>query len=247
MIPDDEKRSPSANESCAHCGHAEVEGRSASPAMPKVASAEEWSAARRALLAKEKEATRLLDRLAAERRRLPMVRVAADYMFEGADGPRSLVGLFEGRRQLIIYHFMFAPEDETPCPGCSRRMDDVGQLYHLNARDTTFAVVARSPYERLAALWLRKGWTMPVWSFGDSRFNADMGIHGDYDFGISVFLRDEAGSVYRSYFTDGRGVEPAGFRALLDMTPYGRHEDWEDSPLGWPQSPTHGWGSDRDE
>lgn len=236
----------SASDACVHCGPADGVKRSSSLPMPKVVSAEDWSVARRALLAKEKEATKLLDRLAAERRRLPIVRVAADYMFDGANGRRSLVELFEGRRQLIIYHFMYAPEDDTPCPGCSRRMDDVGQLHHLNARDTTFAVVAGSPYERLAALWSRKRWTMPVWSFGDSRFNADMGI-GDHDFGISVFLRDDACGVYRSYFTDGRGVEPSGFRALLDMTPYGRQEDWEDSPLGWPQTPTHGWGSDRDE
>ncbi|HKU94381.1 MAG TPA: DUF899 domain-containing protein [Vineibacter sp.] len=216
-------------------------------AMPPVVSIAEWNRARQQLLIKEKEATRMLDRLAAERRRLPMTRVENNYQFEGPQGLRSLFDLFEGRRQLIVYHFMYAPDWQTPCPGCCRRMDDVGHPAHLNARDTTFAVVARSPYERLAALWSRKGWTMPIWSYGDSNFNADMGIAGDDDFGISVFFRDDSGGVYRSYFTDGRGVEPAGFRALLDMTPYGRQEDWEDSPGGWPQSPTHGWGSERDE
>lgn len=214
--------------------------------MPPVVTVALWNQARMELLAKEKEATRTLDRLAAERRRLPMVHIDQSYRFEGRNGVQYLVELFEGRRQLIVYHFMYAP-GASPCPGCSRRMDDVGHLAHLHARDTTFATVARSPYPRLAALWSRKGWTMPVWSFGDSKFNVDMGIDGDDDFGMSVFLRDEANKVYRSYFTNGRGVEPAGFRALLDLTPYGRQEDWEDSPLGWPQNPTHGWGSKRDE
>lgn len=228
------------------CGSGSDADREKALAMPPVVSMAEWSEARQQLLVKEKEATRMLDRLAAERRRLPMTRVENGYQFEGPHGSRSLVDLFEGRRQLIVYHFMYAPGD-TPCPGCCRRMDDVGHLAHLNARHTTFAVVARSPYERLASLWSRKGWTMPVWSYGGSSFNADMGIQSDDDFGISIFLRDDADHVYRSYFTDGRGVEPAGFRSLLDMTPYGRQEDWEDSPPGWPQSPTYGWGSERDE
>ncbi len=231
---------------CGHCGAGGNGGREQPLAMPPVVSIAEWNRVRRQLLVKEKEATRMLDGLAAERRRLPMTPVENGYQFEGPEGFRTLVDLFEGRRQLIVYHFMYAPDRDTPCPGCCRRMDDVGHLAHLNARDTTFAVVARSAYERLAALWSRKGWTMPIWSYGDSRFNADMGIAGDDDFGISVFLRDDSGGVYRSYFADGRGVEPAGFRALLDMTPYGRQEDWEDSPPGWPQSPTHSWGSDRD-
>jgi predicted dithiol-disulfide oxidoreductase (DUF899 family) len=230
------------------CGHSGVSiDRAPQKAfsMPSVVTEDHWNKARLKLLAKEKEATRVLDSLAAERRRLPMVHVDRSYQFEGPAGVQELVRLFEGRRQLIVYHFMYAPE-ATPCPGCSRRMDDVGYLAHLHARDTTFAVVARSPYARLAALWSRKGWTMPVWSYGDSHFSIDMGINGDDDFGLSVFFRDDTNSVYRSYFTNGRGVEPSGFRALLDLTPYGRQEDWEDSPAGWPQSPTHGWGSDRD-
>lgn len=214
-------------------------------AFPVVVSPREWREARQNLLAKEKLATRMLDRLAAERRQMPVTPVDGAYRFEGPNGYLTLLDLFEGRRQLIIYHFMLAP-GETPCVGCSRRMDDVGHLAHLNARDTTFAVVARAPHSELAALWKKKGWTMPVWSFGDSAFNADMGIDTDYDFGISVLLRDDNGNIYRSYFTNGRGVEPSGFRSLLDMTPYGRQEDWEDSPPGWPQSPTHGWRSGRD-
>ncbi len=178
-----------------------------------------------------------------------MVRVEKSYAFEGASGQVALQQLFEGRRQLVLYHFMYGPDEKSPCPGCSRRMDDVGNLAHLHARQTSFVAVARASYPTLAALRERKGWTFPFYSSGGSDFNVDMGVTvGDEeDFGISVFFRDDEHTVYRSYFTSGRGVEPAGFRSLLDMTPYGRQEEWEDSPKGWPQSPTHGWGSDRDE
>jgi predicted dithiol-disulfide oxidoreductase (DUF899 family) len=217
--------------------------------MPRLVSRDEWQTARDALLTKEKEATRSLDRLAAERRMLPMVRVENQYYFECADGQQTLIELFDQRRQLIVYHFMFAPDWESPCPGCCQRIDDVGNLAHLHARDTTFAAVALAPYERLTALCNRKSWTVPFYSSGGSTFNTDMGVsvNGGEKFGLSVFFRDDADIAYRSYFTNGRGVEPAGFRALLDMTPYGRQEEWEDSPKGWPQSPTHGWGSGRDE
>lgn len=234
---------------CDSCSSRQVRAMASALAMPAVASQTDWQRAREQLLVKEKAATRQLDALAAERRRLPMVVVPKPYGFEGAGGNTTLEGLFEGRRQLIVYHFMYGPDWESPCAGCSRRMDDVGNLAHLHARQTSFAAVARAPYERLIAVWQRKGWTMPVYSSGGSDFNQDMGVtvDDDEDFGLSVFFRDDAGTVYRSYFTNGRGVEPAGFRALLDMTPYGRQEDWEDSPEGWPQSPTHGWGSERDE
>ncbi len=217
--------------------------------MPAVATAAQWRTALDRLLLKEKAATRQLDALAAERRRLPMVRLEKSYVFEGANGKVPLEHLFEGRRQLIVYHFMYGPDWESPCPGCSRRMDDVGHLAHLHARQTTFVAVALAAYPTLLALRKRKRWTPPFYSSGESDFNVDMGVSAkhDEDFGISVFFRDDAHTIYRTYFTNGRGVEPAGFRALLDMTPYGRQEDWEDSPLGWPQSPTHGWGSERDE
>jgi predicted dithiol-disulfide oxidoreductase (DUF899 family) len=218
-------------------------------AMPPVATTAEWRTALDNLLVKEKVATRQFDALAAERRRLPMVRLEKSYVFEGARGKVSLGRLFEGRRQLIVYHFMYGPDEQSPCPGCSRRMDDVGNLAHLHARQTTFVAVARSAYPTLAALRKRKRWTLPFYSSGESEFNVDMGVtvNDDDDFGISIFFRDDAQTIYRTYFTGGRGVEPAGFRALLDMTPYGRQEEWEDSPKGWPQSPTHGWGSERDE
>lgn len=217
-------------------------------AMPAVASPADWQEARLRLLAKEKAATRMLDALAAERRRLPMVRLDRDYVFSGARGIVSLAKLFSGRRQLIVYHFMFAPDWSGACAGCARRIDDIGHLAHLHARDTSLVAVARAPYRRLAELRRRKRWTVPFYSSAGSSFNADMGVggEGDEDFGLSVFLRDAGSMIYRSYFTTGRGVEPSGFRHLLDMTPYGRQEDWEDSPAGWPQSPTHDWGSARD-
>ncbi|MGE0241391.1 MAG: DUF899 domain-containing protein [Parvibaculaceae bacterium] len=216
--------------------------------LPPVVTEAEWRAVRGRLLAKEKAATRALDALAAERRRLPMVRLARAYHFDGARGRVTLHQLFEKRRQLIVYHFMFAPDWASACPGCARRIDDVGQLAHLHARETTFAAVALAPYARLAKLRKRKRWSVPFYSSAGGSFNADMGVTagGDEDFGLSVFLRDEE-HVYRTYFTTGRGVESAGFRHLLDLTPYGRQEEWEDSPVGWPQSPTHGWGSARDD
>lgn len=217
-------------------------------AMPAVVSADEWQVARSSLLEKEKAATRQLDMLAAERRRLPMVRLDREYLFHGARGRVSMLDLFSGRRQLIAYHFMFAPDWSSACPGCARRIDDLGHLAHLHARDTNFVVTALAPYSRLAELRRQKRWTVLFYSSADSTFNADMGVSGEAgeDFGISVFFRDEGAGIYRSYFTTGRGVEPSGFRHLLDMTPYGRQEEWEDSPAGWPQSPTHGWGSARD-
>ncbi len=218
-------------------------------AMPPIVSRAEWQAARDRLLLEEKAATRALDALAAERRRLPMVHIDKAYRFEGERSAATLLDLFEGRRQLIVYHFMFAPSWDSPCAGCSRRIDDAGHLAHLHARDTSFCAVALALYARLAAMRERKGWTVPFYSSHGSDFNVDMGatVDGDEDFGLSVFFRDDDGNVYRTYHTTARGVEPAGFRQLLDLTPYGRQEDWEDSPHGWPQSPTYGWGSARDE
>lgn len=217
--------------------------------MPPVVSQPAWRAARDRLLIREKAATRLLDTIAADRRRLPMFLVENHYVFEGEDGAASLHALFAERRQLIVYHFMYGPDWDAPCPGCSRRMDDVGCLDHLHARDTTFVVVARAPYATLKEVKARKGWTMPFFSSAGSNFNVDMGatVDGDEEFGLSVFFRDDAGNAYCTYQTTGRGVEPAGFRQMLDLTPYGRQEEWEDSPAGWPQSPTYEWGSARDE
>src|SRR5207247_10959594 len=129
--------------------------------LPPVVSATDWQAARDALLAKEKEATRARDALAAERRRLPRVRIDKDYAFDGPDGKAGLPDLFEGRSQLLLYHFMFGPNQDAGCDGCSMFVDQVGHRAHLHARDTSFALVARAPIDRTEACRKRMGWTIP--------------------------------------------------------------------------------------
>jgi predicted dithiol-disulfide oxidoreductase (DUF899 family) len=211
--------------------------------LPKVGSRAEWLAARNALLIKEKEATRARDTLNAERRRLPMVRIEKDYVFEGPNGKASLLDLFEGRRQLIIYHFMYHAHEDRFCDGCSFVVDQVGHLAHLHARDTSFALVSRAPLAKIKSFKKRMGWTVPWFSSFDSDFNDDFGVTTDEGetFGLSVFLRD-GDKIYHTYFTDGRGVEQLGSTwTFLDLTPYGRQEDWEDSPKGWPQTPPYTW------
>jgi predicted dithiol-disulfide oxidoreductase (DUF899 family) len=211
--------------------------------LPQVVLPDAWKAALDELRVKEKAATRARDALAAERRRLPIVRIEKAYVFEGPDGRASLLDLFEGRRQLIVYHFMFAPGVEgwpsAGCRGCSFFVDSIGHLAHLNARDTSFALVSRAPSATIEPYKERMGWTVPWVSSLGSDFNIDLGL--TYDdreaFGLSVFLRD-GDEVYRSYFTAGRGVEGVGnIPGFLDLTPLGRQEEWEDSPAGWPQTP----------
>ncbi len=212
-------------------------------AMPPVVSREEWRAVRDALLVKEKAHTRAKDALSSERRRLPMVRIDKDYRFDGPEGEVSLVDLFEGRRQLIVQHFMFHPNWESGCPSCTFSVENIGTIAPLHDTDTTFVLVARAPLEKLLAYQERQGWDFPWYSSGRSTFNLDFGVTIEEDMevpGMSVFLRDGE-KVYQTYATGGRGVEPLlvtyGF---LDMTPYGRQQDWEDSPVGWPQKPTYG-------
>src|SRR5688572_22613402 len=211
--------------------------------LPRIVSPAEWQAANERWLEKEKEATRARDALAAERRRLPMARIDKDYVFEGPEGEVSFSDLFEGRRQLILYHFMFAPGvDGWPtagCPGCSMFVDQVGHLAHIHARDTSFVLVSRAPLENIEAYRKRMGWNIPWFSSANSDFNVDFGVTRDEGetFGLSVFLRDGDG-VYRTYFTTSRGVEALGsVWTFLDLTPLGRQEDWEDSPDGYPQTP----------
>jgi predicted dithiol-disulfide oxidoreductase (DUF899 family) len=221
--------------------------------LPRIVSPAEWQAAHDELLAKEKAATRGRDALAAERRRLPMVHIDKQYVFEGPDGRATLPDLFEGRRQLILYHFMFAPGvegwPEAGCPGCSMFVDQVGHLAHLHARDASFALVSRAPLANLERYRQRMGWTIPWFSSAESDFNDDFGLSTDRGetFGLSVFLRDGS-KVYRTYFTDGRGVEALGsVWTFLDLTPLGRQEDWEDSPEGYPQTAPYEWWRRHDE
>jgi predicted dithiol-disulfide oxidoreductase (DUF899 family) len=224
--------------------------------LPPVVSADEWQAAHEQLLAKEKDATRARDALAAERRRQPMVRID-DYVLEGPAGKARLVDLFEGRRQLIVYHFMFGPNQDVGCDGCSMVVDQIGHLAHLHARDTSFALVSRAPLAKIEPYKERMGWTIPWYSSFESDFNVDLGLSpetprpADYQdgetFGLSVFLRD-GDEVFRTYFTRLRGVEALGsVWTFLDLTPLGRQETWEDSPEGWPQTPPYEWWRRHDE
>jgi predicted dithiol-disulfide oxidoreductase (DUF899 family) len=225
--------------------------------LPPVVSAEEWQVAREALLAKEKDATRARDALAAERRRLPVVRIEKEYAFDGPDGKAALLDLFEGRRQLLLYHFMFGPNQEAGCDGCSMFIDQVGHPAHLHARNTSFAIVSRAPIAKIEPYRKRMGWTIPWFSSFDSDFNVDFGVspatpqpdvyqEGE-SFGLSVFLRD-GDSVFRTYFTTTRGVEALGsVWTFLDLTPLGRQEEWEDSPEGYPQEKPYEWWRRHDE
>src|SRR5262249_18776188 len=144
--------------------------------LPPVVWATDWRRAHDALLAKEKEATRARDALAAERRRLPMVRLDKDYAFEGPEGKAGLPHLFEGRRQLLLYHFMFGPNQDAGCDGCSMFVDQIGHLAHLHARDTSFALVSRAPLAKITAYRERMGWAIPWYSSFDSDFNVDLGL-----------------------------------------------------------------------
>jgi predicted dithiol-disulfide oxidoreductase (DUF899 family) len=221
--------------------------------LPPIVSAAEWEAAQQALLAQEKAATRERDALAAERRRLPMTRIDKRYVFAGDDGETSLLGLFSGRRQLILYHFMFAPEvsgwPSAGCEGCSMFVDQVGDLRHLHVRDTSFVLVSRAPLPNLRQYRDRMGWSIPWYSSAGSDFNRDFGMTTDHGetFGLSVFLR-VGNEVFRTYFTAQRGVEALGsVWTFLDLTPLGRQEEWEDSPSGRPQSAPYAWWRRHDE
>ena len=234
---------------------------------PRITSRSEWLAARLQHLAHEKELTKHHDRVTAERRRLPMVRIEKDYKFEGPNGKVSLRELFEGRTQLIVYHFMFDPTWEKGCPGCTGMVDSLGDLSILAERTTTYVLISRAPLSKLEAYKKQRGWNLPWFSSFGSDFNYDFKVTNDekvapveYNYeskemhlkkgedyftegeshGLSVFFKlgDE---VFHTYSTYGRGVEGlTNSYALLDVTPYGRQEDWEDSPPGWPQKPTYG-------
>lgn len=207
-------------------------------ARPPIASAEEWQRARDDLLQAEKEATRTLDAIAARRRRLPMVRFDIDrYEFRGPTGTCSLLDLFDGREQLVVYQFM----DVGPgafCPGCTHFTNNVVGLDDLAGVGVSWATVSNMPMAQIEAYKATKGWTMPFVSSRDTPFAADCGADGG--FMLSVFLTDGA-EVYRTYATTARGVDRVLFvNNILDLTPFGRQEDWEDSPPGWPQHPTYG-------
>jgi predicted dithiol-disulfide oxidoreductase (DUF899 family) len=217
--------------------------------MPPVVSPEEWEAARQELLVKEKELTRARDALAAERRRMPRMAVEKEYAFEGRDGPVSLLDLFEGRRQLIIYRFFYEPGvadfPDGGCRGCSFLADQVAHPAHLNARDTTLAFVSRAPQSDIERWKARMGWEEIPWYTLNDDFDADFGV--DEWHGTNAFLRDGE-TIYRTYFVNNRGDEAMGSTwSYLDITAMGRQEEWEDSPEGYPQTPPYQWWNLHDE
>ena len=234
-------------------------------ADPPVASPEEWLAARKQLLDREKDFTRQRDALNAERRRLPMVEIDKNYVFEGAAGAGSLLDLFEDRGQLLIYHFMFDPAWDEGCRSCSLLVDNIGHLAHLHARDTTLAVVSRAPLARTEPFRQRMGWAVPWYSSHGTDFNYDFHVTLDqavapvqYNYrdlaalgpdwqgwsgemhGISAFLR-RGDRVFRTYSSYARGTDlVVGTYSWLDLTARGRQEDWE-QPAGRSNGPLMGW------
>jgi predicted dithiol-disulfide oxidoreductase (DUF899 family) len=218
--------------------------------LPEVVSHEEWLVARNELLAKEKELTHARDRVNAERRRLPMVRMDKPYTFEGPDSPVGLLDMFDGRPQMVMHHFMWtydvdAEGNEQPrdvgCMSCSSAADRIGELRQLHARNTTLVAVSRGPYPKLAAFKERMGWTFPWYSSAGSDFNHDFRTTRDgWDYpAISAFLR-VGHEVFHTYSTYDRGIEEFHYGIpYLDLTPLGRQEEWEEpkgraTPLGLP-------------
>ncbi|HTW83902.1 MAG TPA: DUF899 domain-containing protein [Candidatus Sulfotelmatobacter sp.] len=209
---------------------------------PPIVSAQAWEDARQLLLVKEKELTRARDAMAAARRRMPWLAVEKQYAFLGPDGAASLLDLFAGRRQLIVYRAFFEPGvvgwPDHACRGCSLCADQVAHLAHLNARDTTLAFASRASQAQIAQLKERMEWRMPWYTITDD-FDRDMGV--DEWHGTNVFFRDGE-RVFRTYFIQDRGDEQMGGTwNYLDVTPLGRQELWEDSPAGYPQSEPYKW------
>jgi predicted dithiol-disulfide oxidoreductase (DUF899 family) len=209
---------------------------------PPVVSQQEWAAAHAQLLVKEKATLRAKDALAAERRRMPWTAVEKSYAFEGPEGTASLLDLFEGRRQLIVYRAFFEPGvngwPEHACVGCSLMADQVSDLAHLHARDTSLVFASRAPQADIQRMTARMGWTIPWYTITDG-FDADFGV-GEWH-GHNAFVRD-GDRIFRTYFVNDRGDEGMGTTwSYLDITALGRQEEWEDSPEGYPQTPPYRW------
>jgi predicted dithiol-disulfide oxidoreductase (DUF899 family) len=210
--------------------------------IPPKVTPEEWEAARQRLLVKEKELTRARDAMAAERRRMPWLAVEKSYRFEGPGGEATLLDLFAGRPQLILYRAFFEPGvhgwPDHACIGCSMVADQVAHVAHLNARGTTLVFASRAPQSDIQRVKSRMGWDMPWYTMLDD-FDADFGV--DEWHGTNAFIRDGE-QVYRTYFINNRGDESMGSTwSYLDITALGRQEDWEDSPDGYPQTPPYAW------
>ncbi len=211
--------------------------------LPRIATRQEWAEARKSLLAREKELTRQRDALNTERRNLPMVEVDKQYVFDGPDGQVALLDMFQGRRQLILYHFMFDPDWDEGCSSCSAGTDELspGFFEHLHVRDTSYAMVSRAPLAKLERWKARKGWDIPWYSSFGSDFNYDFGVTIDDSGqsselpGRSCFLR-VGDRVFHTYSQYARGLESTGGSYyFLDLTALGRQEDWEE-PRGRAES-----------
>ncbi|MBL0919139.1 MAG: DUF899 domain-containing protein [Hydrogenophaga sp.] len=221
-----------------------------------MANRDQWLAQRLQLLAREKELSRLSDEIAQERRALPWVRVAQPYVFDTPDGPRALGDLFNGRRQLLVQHFMLGPGWEQGCPSCSYMADHIeGMLPHLAARDVALVVVSRAPLQEIQRFRQRMGWNFRWVSSHGNAFNTDYGVSFTpqdvaaqtmhYNFaqqgfandempGVSVFAKNDAGEVFHTYSTYGRGVEVMmGTYHLIDLTPAGRQEQGLEHTMAW--------------
>jgi len=215
---------------------------------PNIVSREEWNAAREDLLVSEKQLTRERDALAAKRRRMPWMAVEKQYEFDGPKGKVSLLDLFEGRRQLIVYRAFFEPGvygwPDHACRGCSLGADQVSHLSHLNARDTTLVYASRAPQPDIERLKARMGWTIPWYTITD---NFDVDFDVDQWHGHNAFIREDD-KIFRTYFINNRGDEQMGsLWSYLDITALGRQENWEDSPTGYPQTEPYKWWNWHDE
>jgi predicted dithiol-disulfide oxidoreductase (DUF899 family) len=209
--------------------------------LPPIVDADTWRQQLDELRRREKAATRELDAIAAQRRRLPMVALP-DYTLQGEDGPVRLVDVFAGRHQLITYHHMWSPGAEWQCGGCTGFTSQFTRLDFLSAYDARFVIVTQGPIEEALAYKDLVGNRMTWYSTADSSFGAEVDAPAGGGFGVNVFLRDGA-SVYRTWHTAGRGTEQLSHTfPLIDLLPWGRQEPWQDSPDGWPQSQTYeGW------
>ena len=213
-----------------------------------IVSPQEWEAARQELLVKEKALTRARDAMAAERRRMPWMAVEKPYEFDGPSGKVSLLDLFEGRRQLIVYRAFFEPGvfgwPDHACRGCSLGADQVAHLAHLNARNTTLAYASRASQPDIERVKARMGWEMPWYTITDS-FDIDFGVNEWH--GHNAFIRDGE-RIFRTYFTENRADEAMGTTwSYLDISALGRQENWEDSPPGYPQEAPYEWWNWHDE
>lgn len=210
-------------------------------AFPPVVDRETWQRELDELRAREKAATRELDAIAAQRRRLPMVELP-DYTLTGPNGPVRLVDVFDGRSQLIVYHHMWRPGAEWQCSGCTGYTSQFTRLDFLDAYDARFVIVTQGPIEEALAYKEKVGNRMEWYSTADSPFGADMDAPPGGEFALNVFLR-VGDTVYRTWHTTGRGIEQLSHTfPLIDVLPWGRQEEWQDVREGWPQGPAYaGW------